>query len=241
MKNAPRCALYVRVSTQDQNLDNQRPDLLQLAKAMGFEIAAVYEEKASAVKTRPAFNRLMLDAYRGAFDVLVMWAIDRLGRSMSGNLATIVELDRIGVQVVSVRESWLDTGGPVRSLLVAIFSWVAEQERARIVERTKAGLERARREGKRIGRPRADVDLERALRLRGQGRSVRQIGRALGLGASTVHRALVTHDASLIPSLRGRQEDAGAPVTNPSIAAEITVVTGSPRDGGFGTVSPSPS
>jgi DNA invertase Pin-like site-specific DNA recombinase len=75
---------------------------------------------------------------------------------MVGNLADVLELDRIGVTVVSVRESWLDTGGPVRSLLIAIFSWVAEQERARLIERTKAGLAAARRKGKRLGRPRAE-------------------------------------------------------------------------------------
>ena len=74
---------------------------------------------------------MLKDARRGKFAVLVIWALERFGRSMIGNLSDVLELDRIGVTVVSARETWLDTGGPVRSLLIAIFSWVAEQERAR--------------------------------------------------------------------------------------------------------------
>ena len=94
---------------------------------------------------------MMKDAKRGAFQVLVIWALDRFGRSMTGNLADVLELDRVGVQVVSVRESWLDTGSPVRTLLLAIFSWLAEQERVRIGERTRARMAAARRRGSRVG------------------------------------------------------------------------------------------
>src|SRR5437016_2633180 len=102
----------------------------------------------------------------------------------------VLELDRIGIQVVSVREPWLDTSGPVRSLLIAIFSWCAEQERLRLIERTRAGLDRARRQGKRIGRPKATIDLERARALRAQGKSLREAAMALGVGTSTLHRLL---------------------------------------------------
>ncbi len=110
---------------------------------------------------------------------------------MVGNLQAVLELDRIGVQVVSVMEPWLDTGGPVRSLLIAIFSWVAEQERLRLIDRTKAGLDRARRQGKRIGRPRASVDITRALALRREGKSLRDVAKLLGVGPATLHRSLV--------------------------------------------------
>lgn len=140
-----RAAMYLRVSTDEQNTDNQRPELEQLARARNVEVVAPYEEHASAAKARPRFEAMTNDAHRGAFDVLLLWALDRLGRSMVGNLQAVLELDRRGVQVFSVREPWLDTGGPVRPLLVAIFSWVAEQERAQLVARTKAGIERARR------------------------------------------------------------------------------------------------
>lgn len=160
----------------------------------------VYEEKVSAAKERPAFQRMMLDAHRGRWSTLVVWALDRFGRSMAGNLASVLELDRIGVKVISVREPWLDTSGPVRSLLVAIFSWVAEQERIRISERTKAGQERARRAGKVVGRPRVMIDLPKALVLRECGKSIRAIAAELRVGAVTLHRALQAHDVvSAVP------------------------------------------
>jgi DNA invertase Pin-like site-specific DNA recombinase len=90
-----------------------------------------------------------------------------------------------------VKETWLDTGSPVRSLLVAIFSWVAEQERARLVERTKAGLAAARRRGAKIGRPRRRVDLDRARELRAEGKPLRVVAKDLGVGYATLCRAMV--------------------------------------------------
>ena len=121
-----RCALYLRVSGgPGQTTDNQRPELLQLARARGLDIVAVYDEVGSAVKQRAAYDKMTLAAHRGEFDVLLVWSLDRFGRSMVGNLQAVLDLDHVGVQVVSVREPWLDTSSPVRSLLVAIFSWVA--------------------------------------------------------------------------------------------------------------------
>jgi DNA invertase Pin-like site-specific DNA recombinase len=90
---------------------------------------------------------MMAEAKRGRFDVLIVWSLDRFGRSLAGNVADVLAFDRAGVQLVSVREPWLDTGG--RDLLLAIFSWVAEQERRRLGERTKAGLARVREHGTR--------------------------------------------------------------------------------------------
>jgi putative DNA-invertase from lambdoid prophage Rac len=115
---------------------------------------------------------------------------------MIDNIQTVLELDRIGVRLVSVREPWLDTAGPVRGLLLAIFSWCAEQERLRIIERTKAGMERARKEGKIIGRPPVVIDLDEARVLRARGLSLRQAARQLGVGASTLCQVLRQHDAA---------------------------------------------
>jgi putative DNA-invertase from lambdoid prophage Rac len=156
----PPAPPFTSVSTDQQTTDNQRPELAALAKQRGFSIEAVYDDTASAVKARPEFERMLLDAHRGQFDVLLVWSLDRLGRSLAGNLQTVLELDRLGVQVISLKESFLDTSGPVRPLLIAIFGWLAQQERERLVERTKVGLERARRQGKRIGRPRVRVDVD---------------------------------------------------------------------------------
>jgi len=186
-----KCAVYLRVSTDRQSTENQRPEVEQLAAARGFEVVKVYEETMSAAKSRPVYEQMLKDMKRGKFGgVLFIWAIDRFGRSMIGNLQDVLELDRIGVTVVSVRESWLDTGGPVRNLLVAVFSWAAECERTRLVDRTKAGLEAARRRGARIGRPRVRVDVDRALELRGQGRTLREVAERLEVGVGTLHRAL---------------------------------------------------
>jgi putative DNA-invertase from lambdoid prophage Rac len=190
-----RAALYLRVSTDKQSTENQKPEVEQLARTRGYTVVTVYEEQQSAAKHRPEYTRMIRDGKRGAYDVLVVWALDRFGRSMIGNLQDVLELDRIGVTVVSVRESWLDTGGPVRSLLIAIFSWVAEQERARLIDRTKAGLEAARRRGARIGRPRRRVDVERARELRASGKTLRQVAAELKVGAATLHRALLSKAA----------------------------------------------
>lgn len=185
-----RAAIYLRHSTDVAKTVNQRPEVEQLARARGYELAAVFEEGASAVKKRPDYDRMMKEAKRGGFDVVIVWALDRFGRSMIGNLTDVLELDRLNVKVVSVRESWLDTSGPVRNLLVAIFSWVAEQERSRLVERTKAGLVSARKRGVRVGRPPARLDRDHLLDLRSQGVSVRAIAKLLGVGTATIQRRL---------------------------------------------------
>jgi DNA invertase Pin-like site-specific DNA recombinase len=186
-----RAALYLRVSTEEQTTENQRPDLEQLAAQRRMRIVAVYDEQASAARKRPEFDRMLADAHRGAFDVLVVWALSRFGRSMVGNLTTVLELDRRGVKVVSVQETWLDTtSGPVRNLLIAVFSWVAEEERAQLVARTIAGLERAKRNGKRLGRPPATLTMAEHLQLHElvSVHGFRKAARQLGIGTGTLHR-----------------------------------------------------
>ena len=185
-----RTAVYLRVSTEDQSLDNQRADIKRLLRARRLRQVASFEEQVSAAKARPEFEAMMDAAHRGEFETLVVWALDRLGRSMAGNLQAVLDLDRCGVEVISVKESWLDTGGPVRSLLIAIFGWVAEQERIRMGERTKAGMERARRKGVTIGRPRRSADVRRAQSLLDKGHSLREVARRLRVPPTTLHRAL---------------------------------------------------
>jgi DNA invertase Pin-like site-specific DNA recombinase len=158
-----RAGLYARVSTEEQTEENQVRELLQLARARGWEPVVYRETMSGAVRDRPELDRLLGDARAGRLGAVVVWALDRVHRTMVGCITTVLELDRLGVEVVSIREPWLDTAGPVRSLLLAIFGWVAEQERARLIERTRAGLARARekgtRSGKAIGRPRASTIL----------------------------------------------------------------------------------
>ena len=199
-----RCALYQRVSSDRQFTENQRPELLQLARARGLQVVATFEETVSGVaKKRGAFDAMMREAHKGHFDTLLVWSLDRFGRSMTGNLNAVLELDRLGVRVVSVREPWLDTSGPVRALLVAIFGWVAEQERTRLIERTRAGVDRARREGKKLGRPAAKIDLDEArVLVEVRGMSLRKASKQLGVSAATLHKVLKRSPA-------GRSQSAG--------------------------------
>ena len=185
-----RAAIYLRVSSEEQTYENQRPDVERVVATRGYRLVQTYEEQASAAKSRPEFARMMVDAHRGEFDVLVVWALDRFGRTMIGNMQSVLELDRRGVKVVSVREPWLDTEGAVRPLLIAIFSWVAEQEREQLVARTVAGMDRARKKGVRIGRPEVAVDIAKARALRAQGLSFRKVAAALRVPMTTLRRAL---------------------------------------------------
>ena len=188
---SPRCAaIYLRVSTDRQTAENQVTEVRQLAVARGYE-PVVYEEVESAAKARPVLDRMLADIQAGRIHAVAVWALDRLHRSMTGAINTVLELDRLGVPVLSVREPWLDTSGPVRPLLVAIFGWVAEQERARLIERTKAGIERARRQGKKLGRPRASAILLYAARdLVAAGIPVAEAARQKGVSRSTLQRFL---------------------------------------------------
>lgn len=185
-----RAAAYVRVSSDKQTAENQVAEVRQLALARGFE-PVIYEEVESAAKVRPVLDRMLADVRAGRVQAVAVWALDRVHRSMLGAIQTVLELDRLGVPVLSVREGWLDTSGPVRPLLVAIFGWVAEQERTRLIERTKAGLERARREGKRLGRPPASAVMLHAARdLVAAGVPVAEAARRKGLSRSSLRRFL---------------------------------------------------
>jgi len=185
-----KAAVYIRTSTTDQHLANQKPEIEALAQARGFEIVEVFEEQESAVKRRPVFERMLLDARRGRFAVIVVWSLDRLGRGFSC-FDTFRDLAKIGVQVVSVREPWTEADGPARELLVAVMAWVSGFERDRLIERTKAGLRRARDAGKRLGRP-ATSPLKVAAGVEHvrQGSSLREAARLAGVNRESIRRAL---------------------------------------------------
>jgi DNA invertase Pin-like site-specific DNA recombinase len=185
-----RCAMYVRVSTDRQTAENQLAEVRQLAVARGYE-PVVYEEVESAAKARPVLDSMLADVRAGRLQAVAVWALDRLHRSMTGAINTVLELDRLGVPVLSVREGWLDTSGPVRPLLVAIFGWVAEQERTRLIERTRAGLDRARRQGKTLGRPRtSSVLLHAAADMVARGEPVAAAARTKGVSRAALRRWL---------------------------------------------------
>jgi DNA invertase Pin-like site-specific DNA recombinase len=185
-----RAALYLRVSTVDQHPETQMYDLQQLAAQRGYEIAKEYTDRISGAKARrPGLEEMMHDARRGRFDVVLVWACDRIARSTRHFLEVLDELNRLNVEFVSFREQ-IDTGGPLGRAIVVIIGAIAELERSLIVERVRAGMRRARLEGTRIGRPSLDLDREGILRDRQHGRSLGQIAREHRISRTTVHRVL---------------------------------------------------
>ena len=210
MTEPAKVAIYLRVSKRDgsQTTENQRPEVEAVARQRG-EVVRAYVEQGSAAKARPVFREMMQAARAGEFSCLVVWALDRFGRSLTGNMVDLLELDKLGVCVVSVRETWLDTCSPMRNLLVAIFSWCAEQERARLSERVKAGLETARGKGKRLGRKPFAVDVAEGVRLLTEERlSQRAAAKRMGLTLSVFHRTMKPVLDALANDAKHAQEEA---------------------------------
>jgi DNA invertase Pin-like site-specific DNA recombinase len=186
-----RVALYLRVSTLDQHPETQRYDLRQMAQQRGLEIVQEYVDHgiSGTRARRPALDQMMADARRGRFDIVLVWACDRLARSTKHFLEVLDELNRLNIEFVSFREQ-LDTGGALGRAVVVIISAIAELERSLIVERVRAGMRRARLEGRHIGRRPLDVDRAAVLRHREHGDSLTQIARTFGIGRATVSRII---------------------------------------------------
>jgi DNA invertase Pin-like site-specific DNA recombinase len=146
-----RAALYMRASTVDQHPETQLHDLRQMAAQRGCEIVHEHTDRISGVKARrPGLDQMMADARHGRFDVVLVWASDRIARSVKHFLDVLDELNRLQIEFVSFREN-IDTGGPLGRAIVVIIGAIAELERSLIVERVHAGMRRARREGRHIG------------------------------------------------------------------------------------------
>jgi DNA invertase Pin-like site-specific DNA recombinase len=186
-----RAALYLRVSTVDQHPETQLLDLEQMARQRGLEIVQKYvDHGVSGTRVRrPGLDQMMAGARRGEFDVVVVWACDRLARSVKHFLDVLDELNRLNVEFVSFREQ-LDTGGPLGRAVVVIISAIAELERSLIVERVRAGMRRAKLEGRHIGRRPLELDEAGIRRDRQHGQSLRQIANTYRISTATVCRVL---------------------------------------------------
>ena len=183
-------ALYLRVSTVDQHPETQLHDLRALAAQRHFEIVAEYTDRISGTKARrPGLDELLRDARRGRFQVVVVWASDRIARSVRHFLEVLDELNHLNVEFVSFREN-LDTGGPLGRAVVIIIGAIAELERNLIVERVRAGMRRAKLEGRHIGRKPLDLDRPAILRARERGQSLGQIARIHRISRATVSRVI---------------------------------------------------
>ena len=188
-----RAALYLRVSTVDQHPETQLFDLRQMAAQRGYEVVAEYTDKISGTKAkRPGIDQMMSDARRGRFDIVLVWACDRIARSTRHFLAVLDDLNRLNIEFISFREQ-IDTGGPLGRAIVIIIGAIAELERSLIVERVRAGMRRARLEGRHIGRNPLELDHAGIQRDRGQGQSLRQIAKGHRISTATVQRVLREH------------------------------------------------
>lgn len=153
-----RVAIYCRVSTADQHPETQLYDLREMAKQRGYEVVHEYVDTISGAKSkRPGLDQLMADARRNRFGIVLVAAFDRVARSVRHFLEVLDELNHLGIEFISMREN-IDTGGPLGRAIVVIVGAIAELERSLIVERVKAGMRRAKLEGRRIGRVPLNID-----------------------------------------------------------------------------------
>jgi len=189
-----RAALYARVSTLNgQHPEMQSADLREHASRRGWEVAGEYVDEgvSGSKESRPELNRLMADARRRQFDVVLVWKIDRFGRSLKHLVNALAELDAFGVAFASLKDS-LDLSTPSGRLMFQIIGAMAEFERALIQERVRAGLQNARRSGKTLGRPRRIVDIGRISRMKAEGQSLRSIASKLDIGYGTARKLLAS-------------------------------------------------
>jgi DNA invertase Pin-like site-specific DNA recombinase len=192
-KTTKRAALYLRVSTDRQTVENQQKALQAIAEHRGWEIVATYSDKgisgAKGRRDRPGFDQMLGDAGRGKFDIVMAFALDRIGRSLSDLLATIKHLEECRVDLF-VDRNMIDTTTPTGKLLFHVTSAFAEFERDMIVQRVNAGLDRARAKGVTLGRPKIDEDLEAKIReaIAKGGKGKHKIAAEFGVGSGTVAR-----------------------------------------------------
>jgi DNA invertase Pin-like site-specific DNA recombinase len=185
-----RIAIYARVSTDKQDTENQGLQLRDFATKQTWSIVREYVDYESGSKAdREQFQRMLADAARRKFDLVLFWSLDRLSRE--GALKTLQYLNQLesyGVGFRSFTEQYLDSTGLFRDAVISILATVARQERIRRAERTKAGLARVRAAGRVLGRPRLKIQPADISRLRAQGLSLRAIGRQLGISDGSVRR-----------------------------------------------------
>ncbi len=209
---AKRAAIYVRVSTDKQTVENQVRELRQIAERRGWEVVEQYGDAgisgSKGRNGRPGLDTMLKDAQRRRFDVVMAWSIDRLGRSLIDLLGTIQSLEACGADLYLDQQS-IDTTTPAGKLMFQVTGAFAEFERSMIRQRVRAGLKRAVEEGKRLGRPRIDEALEKRIQTQLRtGKGILKVARECGVGSGTVQRIareLGPFDTSA--AARGRTDD----------------------------------
>jgi DNA invertase Pin-like site-specific DNA recombinase len=190
-EDAMRAAIYARVSTADQSTQMQVSTLRDFIERRGWKLVGEYvDEGVSGTKDRrPALDRLMADAKQRRFDAVLVWKLDRFARSLRHLVNALAELEALGVAFVSLKDN-VDLSTPSGRLMVQIIGAMAEFERSLIAERVRAGLQNARRRGKRLGRRRAWVNVQEVAEMASRGLSGRAIAKVAGVSEATVRRTL---------------------------------------------------
>ena len=186
-----RVAIYVRVSTKDQSVDMQLNDLERYSKERSLNVFKVYQDNgvSGTKETRPALNDLMNDAKKRRFDTVLVWRFDRFARSTKHLVNALYEFRNLGIDFISYQEN-IDTSSPLGEAIFTIISAMSKLERDIIAERVKGGLRKARANGKRLGRPYSDINVNRVIKCKEQGMSIREIAKEMGLSRSKVERTL---------------------------------------------------
>jgi DNA invertase Pin-like site-specific DNA recombinase len=189
--NSMRTAVYSRVSTLVQHPEMQLAELREYASRRGWEIVSEYldEGVSGSRERRPQLDRLMADAHRRKFDAVLVWKIDRFGRSLRHLVNALADLDAYGVAFVSLRDN-LDLSTPSGMLMFQVIGAMSEFEKSLIIERVRAGLRNAVARGVRLGRPKRAVDAAEIARLRASGASWREVSERMGIGVGTAVRAV---------------------------------------------------
>ena len=187
-----RAALYLRISTDKQTVENQELQLRQVAELRGWEVVEIYSDAgisgSKGRADRPGLDQMLNDASRRHFDIVLVWAIDRLGRSLIDLLGTIQHLEAVGCDLFIDQQS-IDTTTPMGKLIFQVCGTFAEFERSMIQQRIHAGLRRAKAEGKTLGRPKVDEATQAAIRRSlEQGVGIKKTAATLGCGIGTVIR-----------------------------------------------------
>jgi len=185
-----RAAVYIRISTNDQHMDMQQATLPEYCEFRRWDIVETYQDTMSGSKDRrPALDRLMQDAKRGKFDVVVVWRFDRFARSTRFLLESLELFKGLNIDFVSCSES-IDTSTDMGKAVFTIIAAIAELERSTIRERVIAGQKAAKRKGVRFGRPEVEFDEDKARKLRSRGCSWRQISAELDVPKDTIIRRI---------------------------------------------------
>jgi len=184
-----RVAIYARVSTDEQTTENQVFELEKVAKRMGWTVTEVYADTISGAKSkRPQLDKLMQAIMRKEIDMVMVWSVDRLGRSLQHLTTLLSDIHSKGVELY-LHQQGIDTTTPSGKMMFQLCGVFAEFERSLIRERVLAGLERARSQGKRLGRPPVPpITVTKIKRLREEGLSLRKIAKQVGLSTSKVHQ-----------------------------------------------------